>query len=243
MDHTGGSKLIDPITLVAALTLGGMSVFAGVHLVPVGGASGAMATSSGIPTGTTQLAAGASMTGLIVAGMALKKPLWMILLAGGIGASVMITLTGIFTNICLVYGIGSVPTIAKRKKDPITGWNQEKYVTPGTEGHGAPTSAYISGAMGAFLGGVGGALIYWTLYHALVTIPYFGDLGAKAIAVAYALGMFFVNAVLASYNIGGTTEGLWDPKIHRLPRGIVGSLIVSFVIAILTLIIAKGGAF
>lgn len=26
MDHTGGSKLIDPITLVAALTLGGMSV-------------------------------------------------------------------------------------------------------------------------------------------------------------------------------------------------------------------------
>lgn len=40
----------------------------------------------------------------------------MILLAGGIGASVMITLTGLFTNICLVYGIGSVPTIAKRKK-------------------------------------------------------------------------------------------------------------------------------
>ena len=31
--------------------------------------------------------------------------------------------------------------------------------------------------------------------------------------------MFFINAVIASYNIGGTIEGMHDPKFKRIGRG------------------------
>ncbi|MBQ1447606.1 MAG: tetrahydromethanopterin S-methyltransferase subunit D, partial [Solobacterium sp.] len=52
--------------------------------------------------------------------------------------------------------------------DPITKWNQEKYKTPGTEGHGIPTVCYISGIIGGLLGGAGGGLVSGSEVSALL---------------------------------------------------------------------------
>jgi len=38
-----------------------------------------------------------------------------------------------------------------------------------------------------------------------------------------------MNAVLASYNIGGTIEGFHDPKFKKVPNGIIASFISSLV--------------
>jgi tetrahydromethanopterin S-methyltransferase subunit D len=47
-----------------------------------------------------------------------------------------------------------------------------------------------------------------------------------------AVGIFFVNSVLASYNITGTIEGFHDPKFKRWPRAFVACLIASIVLGI-----------
>ena len=54
---------------------------------------------------------------------------------------------------------------------------------------------------------------------------------------------FFVNAVIASYNIGGTIEGFHDPKFKRIPKGALACLIASLVTGIIGVLIIKGGAF
>jgi len=46
------------------------------------------------------------------------------------------------------------------------------------------------------------------------------------------VGIFFVNSVLASYNITGTIEGFHDPKFKRVPRAIIACTIASFVMGV-----------
>jgi len=58
-----------------------------------------------------------------------------------------------------------------------------------------------------------------------------------SLAAAFAIGIFFLNAVMASYNIGGTIEGFHDPKFKRVPRSIVASLVVSLVGGLFALLI------
>ena len=58
---------MDPLTLIGAITVGGVLIGGGVHFVPVGGAPAAIATATGVGTGTAMLAAGAGLTGLITA--------------------------------------------------------------------------------------------------------------------------------------------------------------------------------
>ena len=136
-------------------------------------------------------------------------------------------------------------------KDPITGLEQEKYVTPGTEGHGIPTVCYVSGVIGGLLGGIGGGLIYYFLYNGLIEsgISAFAASGGSISAAAamtagiFALAVFFVNSVIASYNIGGTIEGFHDPKFKRLPRGALGCIVASIVIGIIGVLLIQGGAF
>jgi tetrahydromethanopterin S-methyltransferase subunit D len=133
--------------------------------------------------------------------------------------------------------------------DPITKLEQSKFVTPGTEGHGIPTVCFVSGIIGGLLGGVGGGLIYWALYDALSTLPAYAlpgatvNIYAATIAGIFALGVFFVNAVIASYNIGGTIEGFHDPKFKRLPRGVLACLIASLVTGIVGVLLLQGGVF
>lgn len=58
----------------------------------------------------------------------------------------------------------------------------------------------------------------------------------------FALAIFFVNSVVASYNIGGTIEGFHDPKFKRLPRGILACIVASLVIGIVGVLLLYGGA-
>lgn len=234
---------MDPLLLIGAITAGGILIGGGVHFIPVGGAPAAIATATGVGTGTAMLAAGGGMTGLITAAAMTGQPLWLILAAGAVGSMLMIGITMLVGNIIYVYGVGCVPVSAKVSVDPITKLPQEKYVTPGTEGHGVPTVCYVSGIIGGALGGIGGGLIYWALNDALGGIAAYGTAGAAAVAGIFAVGVFFINAVVASYNIGGTIEGFHDPKFKRLPRGLLASLIASLVSGIVAILLVYGGVF
>ena len=43
---------MDPISLILFIAIGGIMIGAGVHFIPVGGAPAAMATATGVGTGT-----------------------------------------------------------------------------------------------------------------------------------------------------------------------------------------------
>jgi tetrahydromethanopterin S-methyltransferase subunit D len=245
MDHIRKIKevsFMDPITLIIFITLGGVFIGGGVHFIPVGGAPAAISTATGVGTGTAMLAAGAGLTGLITAAAMVGQPVYLVTLAGAVGAMLMVGITMFVANIIYIFGIGVVPSSAKVESDPITKWNQEKYVTPGTEGHGVPTSCFVSGIIGALLGGAGGGLVFFAVnegFTGLSIIPSDAVLGLAAIV---AIGIFFANAVVASYNIGGTTEGFHDPKFSRLPRGILAAALVSLAMGIFVFILTGGVA-
>ncbi|MBW6518005.1 MAG: tetrahydromethanopterin S-methyltransferase subunit D [ANME-2 cluster archaeon] len=237
---------MDPITIIL-ITLGGVLIGVGVHFIPVGGAPAAMAQATGVGTGTVQLAAGAGLTGLISAGFMYNhlaisgeftgSDFMLVMASGAVGAMIMITVTMFIGQVIYVYGVGVPPVSAKVKKDPITGDVQDIYVSKGTEGHGVPTVSFVSGTIGALLGGVGGSMIYVQLME-IVGDP--TNLGAVALAGIFATGVFYVNSVLASYNIGGTIEGFHDPKFKRVPKAIVSCLIASLLCAIIAVPIMGG---
>ena len=52
-----------------------------------------------------------------------------------------------------------------------------------------------------------------------------------------------MNAVIASYNIGGTIEGFHDPKFKRLPRGALACIVASLVTGLIAVLLLKGGVF
>jgi tetrahydromethanopterin S-methyltransferase subunit D len=238
--------LIDIVGILTAnflniilITLGGVLISWSVHFVPVGGAPAAMAQATGIGTGTVQLAAGAGLTGLVTAGamMNVTDNLALVLAAGAVGAMIMIAVTMIVGQWVYVYGVGCPPASAKVKYDPITKDRQDLYVSQGTEGHALPTVSYVSGVIGGALGGLGGALIY----DSLLTIE--NGLAASdlvGIASIFAVGIFFVNAVIPSYNIGGTIEGFHDPKFKKFPKAVIASLVATFFAAIMG-VLAIGG--
>ena len=226
------------LTLILFVAIGGILIGAGVHFMPVGGAPAAMATATGVGTGTAMLAAGAGLTGLITAASMAGQPVYIIALAGAVGAMLMMGITMLVANLIYVYGVGIVPASSKVTKDPITGRNQEIYKTPGTEGHGVPTSCFVSGIIGALLGGVGGGLVFYAINEAAVAA--FEPTIATGLAAIIAVGAFFVNAVIASYNIGGTIEGFQDPKFKRIGTGIVSCAIASIVIAIFVILMIGG---
>jgi len=239
---------MDPLLLIGAVTAGGLLIGGGVHFIPVGGAPAAIATATGVGTGTAMLAAGGGMTGLITAAAMTGQSLPLILAAGAIGSGLMLGITMLAGNFIYVWGVGCVPASAKVDTDPITKYEQSKYVTPGTEGHGIPTVCYVSGIIGGLLGGIGGGLIYYALYSALTATTAYAvpagaavSISAATLAGIFALGTFFINAVVASYNIGGTIEGFHDPKFKRLPRGALACIIASLVVGIVGALLVQGG--
>ncbi|GAA5818320.1 MAG: tetrahydromethanopterin S-methyltransferase subunit D [Methanobrevibacter sp. CfCl-M3] len=232
---------MDPITLILFITVGGILIGGGVHFIPVGGAPAAMATATGVGTGTAMLAAGAGLTGLITAASMTGQPPWMIALAGAVGAMMMMGITMLVANLIYVFGVGVVPSSAKVEVDPITGRNQEKYVTPGTEGHGIPTVCFVSGIIGGLLGGAGGGLVYYAINSTFGGLSSVSPEIAGGLAAIVAVGIFFINSVIASYNIGGTIEGFHDPKFKRIGSGIVACGIASVVMAVFVYVLTLGG--
>lgn len=238
--------LLGNIIWMALITIGGVLISWSVHFVPVGGAPAAMAQATGIGTGTVQLAAGAGLTGLVSAGfmMNVTDSLPLILASGAVGAMIMISVTMIVGTWVYVYGVGVVPSSAKVKVDPITKYRQDLYVSQGTEGHGLPTVSFVSGVIGGGLGGLGGSLVYYSLIEVgmnagLEAVGVTNSVtGHELVAVAaiFAIGIFFVNAVIPSYNIGGTIEGFHDPKFKKWPKAVVSSLVATILCAIVAVV-------
>lgn len=238
--------ILGNIIWMIAITIGGALISWSVHFVPVGGAPAAMAQATGIGTGTVQLAAGAGLTGLVSAGfmMNVTDNLPLILASGAVGAMIMIAVTMIVGTWVYAYGVGCVPASAKVKYDPFTKYRQDLYVSQGTEGHGLPTVSFVSGVIGAALGGIGGSLVYYSLIEVGMSIGLQGSgvtnsvTGNLLVAVAaiFAIGIFFVNAVIPSYNIGGTIEGFHDPKFKKWPKAVISSLIATLLCAIVAVI-------
>ncbi|UEC42904.1 MAG: Tetrahydromethanopterin S-methyltransferase subunit D [Methanothrix sp.] len=226
----------DASTLVYVLqiVIGGLLVGIGVHFVPVGGAPAAMAQATGVGTGTVQLATGSGLTGLISAGlmMSVTDNILLIVLSGAVGAMIMIDVTMLVGNWVYIYGVGVPPVAAKTDYDPITKDPQPPYISPGTVGHGVPTVSYVSGTIGGLMGGAGGSLIY----YALMNIN-----GVSGLSAFFAIGIFVVNAVIASYNIQGTIEGFHDPKFKRVPRAVQACFVATLIIGIFAVLI-HGGA-
>lgn len=238
-------SLLDPVTLknILLIAISGTLICLSVHFVPVGGAPAAMAQATGIGTGTVELAAGSGLVGLITASyMYSNAPgatMALVLAAGATGSMVMIASTMLAGNLVYGYGVGVPFASAQIKRDPITRERQDIYMSKGTQGQGIPTVCYVSGIIGAALGGIGGSLIYYvlvSLYGQLISTT-----SAVAVAGVFTMGVFYVNAVIPSYGVGGTIEGFHDPKFRRvLPKDALTSFFVSLVLGIVAIVIAIG---
>ena len=229
---------MDPITLILFIAIGGIMIGAGVHFIPVGGAPAAMATATGVGTGTAMLAAGAGLTGLITAATMTGEPFYIVGIGGAIGAMIMMGITMLIANLIYIFGVGIVPAASKVPVDWITKRNQEAYKTPGTEGHGVPLTSFISGLIGGLFGGFGGGLVYYGIYDKVQAS--FEPAVAIGLAAILGVGVFFINSVIASYNIGGTIEGMHDPKFKRIGTGALACAIASIVVGIFCVILTGG---
>ena len=229
---------MDPIFLILFIAIGGIMIGAGVHFIPVGGAPAAMATATGVGTGTAMLAAGAGLTGLITAATMTGEPFYIVGIGGAIGAMIMMGITMLIANLIYIFGVGIVPAASKVPVDWITKRNQEIYKTPGTEGHGVPLTSFVSGLIGGLLGGFGGGLVYYGIYDAVQAS--FEPAIAIGLAAILGVGVFFINSVIASYNIGGTIEGMHDPKFKRIGTGALACAIASIVVGIFCIILTGG---
>ena len=229
---------MDPISLILFIAIGGIMIGAGVHFIPVGGAPAAMATATGVGTGTAMLAAGAGLTGLITAATMTGEPFYIVGIGGAIGAMIMMGITMLIANLIYIFGVGIVPAASKVPVDWITKRNQEIYKTPGTEGHGVPLTSFVSGLIGGLLGGFGGGLVYYGIYDSVQAT--FDPTVAIGLAAILGVGVFFINSVIASYNIGGTIEGMHDPKFKRIGTGAIACAIASIVVGIFCIILTGG---
>jgi tetrahydromethanopterin S-methyltransferase subunit D len=225
---------INTLVYILEITVGGLLVGIGVHFVPVGGAPAAMAQATGIGTGTVQLAAGSGLTGLLSAGlmMSVTDNIWLIIATGAVGAMIMIDATMLTGSWIYAYAVGTPFASAKVNYDPFTGFSQPPYIGPGTVGQGIPTVCYVSGTIGAAMGGIGGAMIYYPLVQVN---------NNPAMSAIFAIGIFLVSAVLASWNIQGTIEGFHDPKFKKWPGAFKACAVASIILAIVAVIITPIG--
>lgn len=235
--------LLDPaIVNIFLIAISGLLVCLAVHFIPVGGAPAAMAQATGIGTGTVELAAGSGLIGLITASYMYHNvpgaAATLVIASGAMGSMIMIAVTMFAGGLVYAYGVGVPFASAQVKRDPITGARQDSYVSRGTQGHGIPTICFVSGVIGAGLGGIGGSLIYYVLvsiYSPLITTS------APVVAGVFTMGVFYVNSVIPSYGVGGTIEGFHDPKFRRVvPKDILTSFSVSLLCGILAVLIAVG---
>ncbi len=225
------------ISLIIASTLIGI----GVHFIPVGGAPAALSTSAGIPTGAPMITIGMGITGIISAASIIDQPNYLIIAAGAVGSMIMLSVLMFFSNIIHIYGVGVPISSANYEKDPFTGVKQDDYVSPGTTGHGIPTASFISGLIGSLLGGIGGSLAFASLYSVFSMQLHYSNVISGTISTILALLLFFIVAVIASYNIGGTIQGFCDEKFRKkiLP-GTLSCFLISVVLSLLYVLVIWG---
>jgi tetrahydromethanopterin S-methyltransferase subunit D len=222
------------ILIVGYVVIGGLLASLGAHLLPVGGAPAAMGTATGIATGTVQIMLGAVLTGLFTAAnvATFTDNILLVSLSGAVGATIMLVVVMFMANILYAFGCGVLPISGRVDVDPITKEPQAPYKTPQTDGHGVPNVVFVSGTLGGFVGGFGGALMYFTLLN-------YAHFTAGTAAVA-SFSIFVANAILAAYNIRGTIEGFHDPKFKRLPKSMIASFAISLLAGIVVVLAAIG---
>jgi len=220
--------------IVGYVVIGGLLASLGAHLLPVGGAPAAMGTATGIATGTVQIMLGAVLTGLFTAAnvATFTDNILLVSLSGAVGATIMLVVVMFMANILYAFGCGVVPISGRVDVDPITKEPQAPYKTPQTDGHGVPNVVFVSGTLGGFVGGFGGALMYFALLN-------YAHFTAGTAAVA-SFSIFVANAILAAYNIRGTIEGFHDPKFKRLPKSMIASFAISLLAGIVVVLAALG---
>jgi len=220
--------------IVGYVVIGGLLASLGAHLLPVGGAPAAMGTATGIATGTVQIMLGAVLTGLFTAAnvATFTDNILLVSLSGAVGATIMLVVVMFMANILYAFGCGVLPISGRVDVDPITKEPQAPYKTPQTDGHGVPNVVFVSGTLGGFVGGFGGALMYFALLN-------YAHFTAGTAAVA-SFSIFVANAILAAYNIRGTIEGFHDPKFKRLPKSMIASFAISLLAGIVVVLAALG---
>ena len=57
-----------------------------------------------------------------------------------------------------------------------------------------------------------------------------------SVVAIFSIGIFLVNAVIPSYNIGGTIEGFHDPKFKKWPKAVICSFIATVLCALVAVI-------
>jgi tetrahydromethanopterin S-methyltransferase subunit D len=73
------------------------------------------------------------------------------------------------------------------------------------------------------------------IYYPLMNIN-----GNAALSAIFAIGIFLVNAVLASWNIQGTIEGFHDPKFKKWPFAFRACAVASLLLALAAVSITGG---
>lgn len=226
--------------LLFSIIIGSTLIGVGVHFIPVGGAPATLSTTAGIPTGAPMITIGMGITGILTAISLIGQSEFIVILSGAVGSMIMMAITMIFSNMVHVYGVGVPLASSNFEKDPITGFKQEDYVSPGTTGHGIPTVSFISGLIGSLLGGIGGSLAFNAIYNQINTNMYLIN-HACSISVILAVMLFFIIAVVASYNIGGTIQGFYDKKFKdKIVSGTVSCFIISVVLAVIYTLVLGG---
>lgn len=240
---------MDPITailILVAIAIAGVLISIGTMLLPIGGAPAAMFTSTGIATGAEMMLTGSGITGILMSAALFRENGLIAMVNAGLSSAIMMSTTMLICNFLAVYGRGVPPALSTRGRDPVTGENVKIYITPGTTGHGVPTACFISGVIGAFLGGLGGALTFIPVFRVLMfkalgLTPSIGAMFSQlevpvssvptsiVIAATTALGMFLINANITAYAIRGVIEGWWDPKFKAAPRVASACLLASLI--------------
>ena len=229
------------ITLLISIIVGATLIGIGVHFIPVGGAPAALSTSAGIPTGAPMITIGMGITGILVTSSTINQPEVIVLLSSAVASMMMMVITMFFSNLMHIYGVGVPPASATFQKDPLTGFTQEEYVSPGTKGHGIPTISFISGVIGSFLGGIGGSLAYYALYNQISMEVTWSYTTINSVVASLSLMIFVIMAVIASYNIGGTIQGFYDKKFKKkIVTGTVSCFLISIVLAIIYVLFIGG---
>ena len=227
--------------LLISIIIGSTLIGFGVHFIPVGGAPAALSTTAGVPTGAPMITIGMGITGILSALSMTGQSEIVIILSGAIGSMLMMAVTMFFSNMIHVYGVGVPLASSNFERDPITGFKQEEYVSPGTTGHGIPTVSFISGVIGELFGGIGGSLAFWAIYNYILGNCHLSSIYTNSISAILAVMLFFIIAVVASYNIGGTIQGFYDKKFRKkIVSGTFSCFLISIFLAIIYMIILGG---
>ncbi|RZN14467.1 MAG: tetrahydromethanopterin S-methyltransferase subunit D [Methanosarcinales archaeon] len=220
---------MDPITGMIGIIVGGIIVGICVHFIPAS-AVGAMSASTGIATGPSMLSTGCGLAGLYAAGYMIGESLPIVVLSGAMGSALMIICTMLLANTICAFGTGVAPVAGSYAKDPITGWRQKPFMSPGTDGHSMPTTTALSGIIGALLGGAGGSLVFVSVYEMIS--PTLESTTAVTIAGMVGAGVFLINCVIPAYVLVGKSEGMTDKKMKLMHKTFVSCLIVSVITAV-----------